>query len=166
MQAPQNHLTSTAGNAGAPHKLRWRTWLPPLIWIAMIAGGGSSSLSASHTYVWLERLLGFLHLDRATLAWVNLAIRKTGHFCVYGFLSLLLFRSWRDTLSFKSKPAWSWRAAVLAVAGSALVAALDEFHQRFSPGRTSSPRDVALDTFGAIFVQLMVLLVLVDRSRS
>jgi VanZ family protein len=145
-------------------------WIPPVLWIAMIAFGGSDSFSSGHTFIWLNHLLGVFRLNVVTLETLNAVLRKVGHFSVYAVLSFLLFRAWRATLQSHSptgtaKPAWSGRACALAIAGSALVAALDEFHQSFSPDRTPAGRDVALDTFGAVFVQLLLMVLLIHRRR-
>jgi VanZ family protein len=43
-------------------------------------------------------------------------------------------------------------AAELALAGTALVASWDEWHQTSLPNRTGSPWDVLLDCSGALFM--------------
>jgi VanZ family protein len=46
--------------------------------------------------------------------------------------------------------------AELAIAGTALVATWDEWHQHFLSNRTGSPWDVLLDCCGALFMQWVV----------
>jgi VanZ family protein len=102
---------------------------------------------------------------------LNHTLRKIGHFSVYAVLSILLFRAWRETLIVRSRfrsalqSAWSARACVLAIVGSALVASLDEFHQSFTPSRGPAMRDVVLDTFGAVFAQALLVVILVRRTK-
>jgi len=55
---------------------------------------------------------------------------------------------------------------VLAIVCSALVASLDEFHQSFTPSRGPAVRDVVLDTFGALFAQMLLIVLLIRRMRS
>jgi VanZ family protein len=52
---------------------------------------------------------------------------------------------------------WSARAAAIALASTALVASLDEWHQLSIPGRTGTIHDVALDSMAAACVQLLVI---------
>jgi len=64
------------------------------------------------------------------------------------------------------RQAWSARACVLAIAGCAVVASLDEFHQSFSSSRGPAVHDVVLDTLGALFAQMLLLVVLFRRRRA
>lgn len=141
-------------------------WIPPLLWIAMIAFGGGQSLGASRTIVWLSKISRTLHLQLSwqALSTLNFVLRKTGHFSVYAVLSFLLFRAWRASLGY-ARDVWSARASVVALACSVIVASLDEFHQSFSPGRTPAVHDVVLDTFGAIFAQMLLLVFLIHRRK-
>lgn len=155
------------------HRSFFTLWIPPVLWITMIAFGGGNYLSAGHTIVWLGRLLAGFHPSASTLNQLNFVLRKTGHFSVYAVLSFLLFRSWRDTLvrdySLRITaylPSWSARAAVLAVLGTMLVASLDEFHQSLANTRTAAVRDIVLDTLGGLFAQIVLLVFLINRRRG
>lgn len=90
-------------------------------------------------------------------------VRKAGHFTEYFVLSLLILRGVRAG---RKRVRLAWMAiALLAVA---LYASLDEFHQRFVPGRTAAVSDVVLDTTGGAFAQLaagFVLLVAAAREE-
>jgi VanZ family protein len=143
---------------------RLRHWLPPLLWIAMIALGGGDWLSSGHTARWLAHLLAPFHLHTPAVSRLNFALRKFGHFCVYAVLSILLFRAWRETLAARSSrvsslphPAWSSRAFVLAISSCVLVASLDEFHQSFTASRGAAVHDVVLDSLGAVFAQMLLI---------
>src|SRR5215470_7494167 len=115
------------------NRLRLATaWLAALAWIAVIAWGSSETFSAHHTYWWLRALFERFHWPLHSLPVINHVLRKTGHFCVYGLLSVLLFIAWRETLSpLPRVRRWMLRLLLLSVAGAVLVASLDEFHQSF-----------------------------------
>jgi VanZ family protein len=49
------------------------------------------------------------------------------------------------------------KASVLALFCTTLVAALDELHQSTQLSRTGTPRDVLLDSAGAWFAQMLIL---------
>jgi VanZ family protein len=44
----------------------------------------------------------------------------------------------------------------LSIASTFIIASLDEFHQRFVPGRVGSFRDVLIDTGGALFLSIVL----------
>jgi VanZ family protein len=165
----ERHLTTATITPAKPSRgLVW-WWGPPLLWMLMIALGSSETFSSEHTGATLSLLLRLFHVHVSNLELTNAVLRKVGHFLTYGTLSLLLFRAWRGTLTrgLARAKAWSGRWSALAVAATTLVAALDEFHQSFLPSRTSSPYDVLLDTAGAIFMQLMLMLLLIgQRERA
>ncbi len=123
--------------------------------------------------MWIYRLLSHFseHVSWAQVFYINVALRKTGHFLGYAALSWFAFRGWMETLAFQreqwlrktgratmSSRRWHLRAAVLAVLVTLAVAGLDEFHQSKLPGRTGAVRDVVLDTMGGIFAQTLLLL--------
>jgi hypothetical protein len=103
----------------------WR-WLPALVMMTLIF------LASSRTK---SQLPNFGRWD--------LLGKKGGHALGYA----LLGAAYLWGLAAGRRP--GWRLAVLALAGAALYAVTDEFHQRFVSGRTSSPVDVLIDTCGA-----------------
>lgn len=146
-----------------------RAWALTLLWIAVIAAESFAG-SSENTGRLLFPVLHFLFpkITMAGMSEVHFLIRKTGHFLGYCILSLLLYRAswtsmrqavtpdalrWRDM--FRD---WSWRAALLALVCTVSVAGLDELHQSFSPGRTASVADVALDESGGFLGQTAILL--------
>ena len=90
-------------------------------------------------------------------------IRKCAHLTEYFILSLLLLRGIRAGRH-GMRLAW----AVLAIVLVAGYASLDEFHQRFVPGRTPKVTDVLIDTTGGAAAQAIAALfaMLVSRARS
>jgi VanZ family protein len=128
-------------------------WAPVLVAIAVIATESTEYFGADRTtgpLRWLfEHLFGSVNDHRWNL--IHHLLRKTGHFVGYGFVALTWLRAWWMTLP----RAGYFKDAVLALLGTAVVAASDEFHQSFLPNRSSSPWDVLLDCCGAVAMQLV-----------
>ncbi|HZD32032.1 MAG TPA: VanZ family protein [Candidatus Angelobacter sp.] len=110
----------------------------------------------------------FGQVDPQILLTLNTVIRKSGHFIGYAILSLLVFRALkytrRDQLRLVLQRRWGiffrdlWRLdwAVIAVLLTVVAASLDEIHQAGLPSRSGRWQDVALDTAGAIAMQLLL----------
>jgi len=85
--------------------------------------------------------------ERGYFKFVEFLIRKLTHFVGFGCIALGIYFTWGKRRF----------AAGIAIAGTALIAILDEFRQSFTPGRMMSGQDVILDTAGAIvFVGIVV----------
>lgn len=129
-------------------------WWPVVLGVIVIAIESTEWMGADHTSSplrWVyEHLLGMVSDDRWEM--IHHYIRKSGHFMGYGLIGLAWLRAWWMTLPHSR----FLPDAGLAMAGTALIASLDEFHQSFLPNRTSSPWDVALDCAGALTLQLFV----------
>jgi VanZ family protein len=128
-----------------------RLWLPVVLWLGVILSFSTEAASAQRTSRFLGPLIAWLfpHWDEATRAAAHVAIRKTAHVTEYALLAVLLLRALRGTAGIE-RNRWQWRLALLAVVIAAAVAGLDESLQSRSATRTGSPRDVALDTAGAL----------------
>jgi len=147
-------------------------WIPAALAVAMIAGESTATMPASNTSRWLLPLWVHFFGTISAARWdiTHHIIRKIGHFTGYGVVSLCFFHGWRTTLTVAAadfRVLWR-RAALLAVSSTFVVACADEFHQRFLPGRSSSPVDVGIDLCGAIVAQVAVysLLPRILRSRE
>jgi len=127
-------------------------WLPVAVGIALVMMESTEYFGTdrtTHPLRWLVQLL-FGHLSDNTWNFVHLCIRKSGHFIGYGALGLAWLRAW-----WMSLPGYRFLAgSLLGLAGTALVASWDEWHQTFLPNRTGSPWDVLLDCCGALAVML------------
>ena len=136
----------------------WRywisTWLPVVIGIGVIVLESTEMLGADNTSVPLRRIYQFLFGQVPDANWeiIHHYLRKSGHFIGYGLTGLAWLRAWWMTLP----RSHFLPDALLALAGTALVASCDEWHQTFLPNRTGSPWDVLLDCTGAITLQLIV----------
>jgi VanZ family protein len=122
-------------------------WLPVAIGIAVIATESTKYFGSDRTsgpFRWLYQMIfGVVSDDQWGV--IHHLIRKTGHFLGYGLIGLAWLRAWRMTL-LQAKLIYQ---AILALAGTALLASWDEWHQSFLPNRTSSPWDVLIDCCGA-----------------
>lgn len=145
-----------------------RAWIPVFCSMAFICFTSSTLMSGYHTQfvvddVW-KALFGNWHLND----WpgiVNADGRKIGHFFGYGLVGLIFRNAWQHTLSARAvrlgRAMMQSRLAILSalfsVASIFLIASADEFHQCFLPQRVGSFGDVLRDTFGAIFLNLVLL---------
>ncbi len=142
-----------------------RAWWPALVWVGLIAVESTDYLSSDKTggalYALWSRIFGQIDLYDF-LIWHHY-LRKAGHVVGYGILCLLLFRGWRATL--RLRHSYVLVPALLAWAGTAFVASLDEWHQTLIPSRTGTIRDVILDSVAGLLFLLLAHLWL-RRSRS
>ena len=127
-----------------------RYWLPVLIWAAAIFFASTDSFSAEHTGTVLKWIVD--HLGGMTpehFAVLHFYVRKAAHVTEYAIFSILIYRALQG-----DRHGWSWKFAAIAVAICLVYAASDEIHQMFVPSRGPSPKDVAIDTTGALVAQL------------
>jgi VanZ family protein len=128
-----------------------KTWLPVAMWTAVMFVMSTDLGSATHTSRIIEPILRWLipGISPDSVSLTEFVVRKGGHLCEYLILALLTLRAVGASMH-TSAPAWSWRAAWLALFFAAAYAVTDEFHQSFIPSRTASAYDVVLDTCGAV----------------
>jgi VanZ family protein len=74
----------------------------------------------------------------------DLLAKKGGHMLGYALLAASYYRA------FGRKQHTPRRRFLLALGLTIFYAALDEYHQTFTPGRNASPIDVAIDTLGGL----------------
>jgi VanZ family protein len=145
----------------------WKQWIPALIWIGIICVESTDMMSAANTgsilFAVVARVVG--HVDLTTLMEWNHVLRKLGHVVGYAMLSWLLFRAWRATLPSPIGRLWVFPWARLAFWMTAAVASLDEFHQSFIPSRTGRWQDVVLDSTAALCMQILLFLMLRNKTQ-
>ena len=119
-----------------------KSWLPVIAWMVFIFVGSTDLLSAAHTSRFIGPFLRWFSPDvsDATIASVQIVVRKCGHLTEYAILAALLYRALRRHRD---------RVLIISFIVAALYAALDEFHQSFVASRTGSPWDVTIDCIGA-----------------
>ena len=77
-----------------------------------------------------------------------IAVDKLAHFFEYAVFAFLTFRSFANFRSSRNLN----RAYVLSLIFLMVFAGLDEFHQKFIPGRFSDIGDWLVDVFGSVLV--------------
>jgi VanZ family protein len=114
--------------------------------MVFISIASTDLMSADHTSRFISPFLRWFApgTTDATIASVQLVVRKCAHLTEYAILAALLWRA----LNFSQHRIW--RAAGIALLIAALCASLDEFHQAHVTSRTGSPWDVLIDSIGAV----------------
>ena len=155
-RADSGEQVRTLRLVGQLRSAAWVSWIATLLWIGIVALESTDLFSASHTGHLLSALLAMLHLhgEEQTVSYLNIVLRKLGHFVGYGVLSWLLFRAWKATLPVAA--GWALRWAVLALFTTTLVASADEWHQTTIPSRAGRVQDVLLDDTGAAVTQCLL----------
>ncbi len=139
-------------------------WWPALAWAALISLFSTGLFTSENTGRFIIPILHWMlpHAPLDTLLSIHHYIRKCGHFTEYFILSWLLLRGIRA-----GRPETHLKWALLVIILAAGYASLDEFHQRFVPGRTAAVSDVFLDTTGGATAQVIAALVLLGaRERE
>ncbi len=127
-----------------------KSWLPVLLWTALIFAASTDLMSSEHTSRFLVPFLRWLNPDvsPATIGQIHFLIRKAAHVAEYATLAILLWRAFRSNRNTVRGSLWPQAAIALALAIA--FAATDEYHQAFIPTRGSSPVDVLIDGCGAV----------------
>lgn len=142
----------------------FKRWLPAILWAIVIAAFSTHAFTADNTGHFFIPLLHWLfpQASEQTLERMHFYIRKSGHFTEYFILSFLVLRGIRAG---RREIRLGWMAITLLAVAS--YASLDEFHQRFVPGRTPTVSDVLLDTIaGAISLLAFGLAFLLAATRQ
>ena len=147
--------------------LKLLSFIPTLFLLSLIFGfsaqdGESSGSLSFQISLFLVKLFSPL-LPTATSEDILLAraesihylVRKCAHMTEYFLLTLSLqlpLKAWLSRLPF-------WKTRILTgFFCTVLLAALDEFHQTFVPGRSGNLTDICIDSLGAIAASLCLLL--------
>ncbi len=130
-------------------------WWPALAWAVVISLFSTGAFTSENTGRIIIPVLHWLFPSSSlqALEFMHHIIRKCAHFTEYFILSLLILRAIRAGRH-GTRLAW----AVLAIVLVAGYASLDEFHQRFVPGRTPAVTDVLIDTTGGAAAQAIAAL--------
>lgn len=163
--AEYRDAVGAAGTMGA-----WSARLPVLVWLLCIVCESTDRFSRANTrrmlYPSFHAITGVTYEN--FFEW-NVILRKAGHVVAYGVGSLLLGRLARYETRRDRPSEWSLSCAAIALLGTALVAALDEWHQTTIPSRTGTVADVVLDTCAGLAAQILVFLTwapIRPRARS
>jgi VanZ family protein len=139
---PQRGGVDGGGRTSGPRSHARVAWVVLLVaWVCFMWGhslvpGPASTAESDRVALLLRGLFAWLGVgDHAVVTFV---VRKAAHFLEYAVMGLLL----RKALGPGRRAAWL--ALALAIPSA------DEAIQLFVPGRSSSPRDVAIDFAGAL----------------
>jgi VanZ family protein len=126
---------------------RLATWLPPLLWTAVVLSFSSDDFSAARTGSVISPLLAWLFpsITPHTVDVIHALIRKAAHLTEYAILAALWVRAFHRSGAVRP-PASAWLALAVAV----VCAIVDESHQAMVPSRGPSAADVLLDSAGAL----------------
>lgn len=133
-----------------------------ILWIGVIFFLSSGQGSMSNTSRFIGPLLHFLFPDSSAellLVYHNF-IRKFAHFAEYAVLAFFAFRAFSSAPQKFLQRFWFPVSLLLVFT----IASLDEFNQSFLASRTSSFRDVLLDTLGG--TAMLVFLLLFTKFRK
>ena len=117
-------------------------FLPPVLWMGVIAVGSSGFLSGDRTGQWVFAVLGHLApgAGPSLLDFAHIGIRKVGHLVEFGILAVLWHRALAPSPS----------AVPLAFVLTAAYGGLDELRQWLTPSRVPAVSDVMVDSLGAL----------------
>ncbi|MBZ5500740.1 MAG: VanZ family protein [Acidobacteriia bacterium] len=156
-------MNSARENSGAS----WlSSWWPAIVWAILISAFSTGVFSSEHTSRYILPLLQWIfpHASHHTLALLHHLLRKGGHVGEYFVLSLFLLRGIRAG---RREAHLTW--ALLVITMVAGYAALDEWHQSWTPGRGSLElSDILLDTTagaGGQIIAAVAVLALRKRER-
>ncbi len=123
-------------------------WAVTAAWPLTISLLSTGAYGGSVTGWLLGQILFSLHIHLApqTVEIIHFFIRKLAHCTEYAIFGLLLYHSFEP----RHPEDWNARSAFAALVAAGLFSLLDEFHQRFVPGRTPSLVDCGIDTTGAL----------------
>ena len=127
---------------------RIKAYGPVLAWMCVIFIASTDLGSSGRTSRIIGPILRWFKPDvsQETISAVQAVVRKSGHVSEYAVLAALLWRARRLTQAARG---WDWREFWIVLAGCAIYAASDEFHQLFVSSRQASVLDVMIDTCGA-----------------
>src|SRR5262249_25107471 len=114
--------------------MRPGSWVPPLVWMAVIAALSTSPFGAGTTVRIIPPIVGWLlpWLSPAPLDLVHIGIRKAAHLTEYAILAGLWWRGFTRDGVLRARA-----AGAVALAVSVGWACVDEALQSLAPGRGS-----------------------------
>ncbi|MBR1440026.1 MAG: VanZ family protein [Lachnospiraceae bacterium] len=146
--------------------LKWKKWIPVLLWILwMSVIFAYSAKTATQSTVQSNRVGKMLcsvfvsgYRDMPSEAQLKMAesidffVRKSAHFLEYTILGVLTVWAMGQSKRLKGRLFW------VSLLWCILYAVSDETHQFFVPGRACKASDMVLDSAGALFGIIMILL--------
>jgi VanZ family protein len=137
-------------------------WTPLILWLVVIFWFSTDAFASAETSRIIIPLLraAFPSLSTPQLDFWHAVARKIGHITEYSILAFFTYRSLRHEESGLT------RADIPAFSFVIFAATLDEFHQRLTLFRTSSPVDVGYDCLGALWTIWLITTYETRRLRT
>jgi VanZ family protein len=133
-------------------KTNIQRWIPVIVWcIAIYCFSEFSFFTGENTKRILHMILSYLPFGggkEGGPSLLNFIVRKMAHLTEFGILAVLV---WRALAPKRAAYVGAWLFATV-------YAMTDEWHQSFEPGRTATPKDVAIDSCGALLAVIGVFL--------
>src|SRR4030095_565050 len=138
-------------------------WLPVAMMFGVMYYFSTDVFSADNTRNVFERIFLWFspHASKQAILTFNYFLRKSAHFTEYAILGGLLFRAFRAGNPIR----WRFKWALYSFVFAAAWALLDELHQSFTQKRGGSILDSVLDSRGAPFM-LVIILISVHPPRD
>lgn len=139
-----------------------------VIYLFSAQTGEESGAASGKITTWVLNMIvpGFgdfpVEKQEAIRSAVSFAVRKLAHFSEYALLGLTLMlhiAQVQKKIAVRLPWLWAWGVGTL-------YAASDEWHQGFVAGRGPSVRDVMIDSAGVIAGTLLLLWILLRRSKK
>ncbi|MDN4608017.1 VanZ family protein [Sporosarcina highlanderae] len=96
--------------------------------------------------------------ERGYYHFVEFLLRKSAHFLIFGCLSIVIY--WMLSKRVRRMPRF-----FLSLIFTAIVAALDEYHQSLTGGRTPTMQDVFLDVSGAFTFLILAQIIMMIKGK-
>lgn len=96
--------------------------------------------------------------ERGYYYFIEFLLRKSAHFLIFGCLAVVIYLLFSD----KVRTLYRFSFSLLL---TGVFAALDEYHQSLTGGRTASVYDIALDLSGAFVFLLLLQFTLIVKTR-
>jgi VanZ family protein len=124
-------------------------WMPVGMWMLLIFGASSDTLSSAHTSRIIGPIIRWLtpNISEGALGSLVFRVRKCAHVTEYAVLAWLFWRARRKPVTADLRP-WCWSEFWIALGLVTLYGASDEFHQLFVQTRVASVWDVLIDACG------------------
>ncbi len=132
-------------------------WFFLIIWMTVIFAFSHQANSGSITH---NIIADILPLNQHTIEIINIIIRKLAHLTEYFILAIAIHSLLKEYLTNIKT------ITILSLIFCIIYATTDEYHQSFITNRTSSPKDVLIDTIGSLTYLTMATIYHIQKSKK
>lgn len=143
----ETNTETTNIHASQLNKRLWR-YGPLLFWFLIIFFASTDQFSKENTSKTITPLLQwvFANFSEQTIDFLNIVIRKSGHFIGYAVLAFFAVRALVSSNKSWLSQNWFFWALLIVI----FYSFIDEFHQSFGVSRTASLYDCIIDIAGGL----------------